>query len=113
MYEKLGLIRAQRGRNGYRDFDADMLQQLLYVRTAQSLGFSLSEIGEGLTQLLRGKSNAEDAHRVLRDKIAMIDQRIDELRVLRKELHARAKLDCPFVIRGGRMIRSQTTGRLR
>jgi hypothetical protein len=46
-------------------------------------------------------------------EIAMIDQRIDELRVLRRELHARAKLDCPFVIRGGRMIRSQTTGRLR
>jgi len=37
MYEKLGLIRSQRAGNGYRDFSADMLQQLLYVRTAQSL----------------------------------------------------------------------------
>ena len=98
MYEKLGLIRSQRAGNGYRDFTADMLQQLLYVRTAQSLGFSLAEIGAGLTQLLNGKSSAADAHRVLREKITMIEHRISELSSLRKELQARAKLDCPFAI---------------
>ncbi|WP_409363058.1 MerR family transcriptional regulator [Bradyrhizobium lablabi] len=99
-YERLGLIASMRTRSGYRDFPDEMLQQLLYVRTAQSLGFSLSEIGTGLTHLLRGTSTPQDARRVLLDKIAMIDQRIADLRALRKELHARTKLDCPFAVRG-------------
>ncbi len=97
-YERLGLIASRRTANGYREFPDDMLQQLLYVRTAQGLGFSLSEIGSGLTQLLRGTSTPADARRVLLDKIDAIDQRIADLRTLRRELHARTKLECPFVI---------------
>lgn len=97
-YERLGLIASRRTANGYREFPDEMLQQLLYVRTAQALGFSLSEIGSGLTELLRGTSTPADARRVLLDKIAAIDRRIDDLRALRRELHARTKLECPFVI---------------
>jgi MerR family transcriptional regulator, copper efflux regulator len=99
LYERLGLIASRRTRNGYREFPDEMLQQLLYVRTAQSLGFSLAEIGSGLTQLLRSTSTPQDARRVLLDKIEMIDQRIANLRALRKELHDRTKLDCPFAVR--------------
>jgi MerR family copper efflux transcriptional regulator len=105
-YERLGLIASKRTKNGYREFQDDMLQQLLYVRTAQSLGFSLVEIGSGLTQLLRGTSTPQDARRVLLDKIGMIDQRIADLRTLRKELHARTKLDCPFAVRAATPIRA-------
>lgn len=97
-YERQGLISSHRTVNGYREFRDDMLQQLLYVRTAQALGFSLAEIGGELTDLLRKPSTAQDARRVLLDKIAMIDGRIAELRSLRKELQARTKLACPFVI---------------
>jgi len=50
-YERMGLIASTRTRNGYREFPDDMLQQLLYVRTAQSLGFSLAEIGSGFAQI--------------------------------------------------------------
>lgn len=98
-YERQGLISSRRTANGYREFPDDMLQQLLYVRTAQALGFSLAEIGDGLIDLLRKPSTAQDARRVLLRKIAMIDDRIAELRSLRKELQARTKLDCPFVIK--------------
>lgn len=114
-YERLGLIASRRTANGYREFPDEMLQQLLYVRTAQALGFSLSEIGSGLTELLRGTNTPADARRVLLDKIEAIDQRIADLRTLRRELHARTKLECPFVInaaprrtaRGARGARSQ------
>lgn len=100
LYERLGLVASKRTRNGYREFPDEMSQQLLYIRTAQSLGFSLTEIGSGLTQLLKGTSTPQDARRVLLDKIGMIDQRIAHLRALRKELRARTKLDCPFAVRG-------------
>jgi DNA-binding transcriptional MerR regulator len=98
-YEGRGLIASTRGRNGYREFPHEMLEQLLYVRTAQSLGFSLGEIGSGLAHLLQGKGTPSDAKRVLLEKIAMIDQRITDLKALRKELNARTKLDCPFVVK--------------
>lgn len=98
-YEREGLISSQRTGNGYREFSGEMLQQLLYIRTAQSLGFSLAEIGSGLIDLLRRPSTAGDARRVLLDKIAMIDTRIAELKSLRKELHARTTMECPFVVK--------------
>ena len=60
----------------------------------------MSEIGSGLTQLLRGTSTPQDARRVLLEKIGTIDQRIADLRALRKELHARTKLDCPSAVTG-------------
>lgn len=108
-YERMGLIASTRTRNGYREFPDEMLGQLLYVRTAQSLGFSLGEIGSGLAHLLQGKGTPSDARRVLLEKIAMIDQRIADLKSLRKELHARTKLDCPFVVKGLVKIRPMAT----
>ena len=40
-YEKRGLLRAQRGANGYRDYPPDAADWLRYLRTAQQLGFTL------------------------------------------------------------------------
>lgn len=100
-YERQGLITSRRAANGYREFPDDMLQQLLYVRTAQALGFSLTEIGDGLVDLLRKPSSAQDARRVLRAKIAMIDDRLSELRSLRRQLQARTRLACPFAVAAG------------
>ena len=44
-YEQRGLIAAQRSANGYRDYPAQMVQLVLYIKTAQRLGFTLGEIG--------------------------------------------------------------------
>ncbi|BBN52611.1 hypothetical protein TRE132_07360 [Pseudomonas chlororaphis subsp. aurantiaca] len=47
-YEQRGLIAAQRTANGYRDYPSDMVQLVLYIKTAQRLGFSLGAIGSGV-----------------------------------------------------------------
>ena len=39
-----GLLQARRGDNGYRDYPEEAVQWLGYVRTAQQLGFTLTEI---------------------------------------------------------------------
>lgn len=96
-YEQRGLIASRRTSNGYREFPDEMLQQLGYVRTAQALGFSLAEVEMGMTGLLQDTGDPREARHVLNEKIAMIDRRIAELNALRDELHARSKLDCPFV----------------
>jgi DNA-binding transcriptional MerR regulator len=46
-YQKLGLIKsAGRSVGGYRLFDEDQTRDLSFVRHAQELGFSLTEIKE-------------------------------------------------------------------
>ena len=47
-YERQGLIRARRLDNGYRDYPAEAVALVQYIRTAQQLGFTLAEIGDRL-----------------------------------------------------------------
>jgi MerR family transcriptional regulator, copper efflux regulator len=95
-YEKRGLIRSVRHGNGYRDYPEETAQLVGYIRTAQSLGFSLSEIGEHLPALWGAKAPGRDVAALLREKIGAIDARIGELTALRNELAARLDVVCPF-----------------
>jgi len=65
-YQKLGLIdRAIRSVGGYRLFDGQQIRDLKFVRHAQELGFSLTEIKELLgatakaTRLFRSAVHAQ------------------------------------------------------
>jgi MerR family transcriptional regulator, copper efflux regulator len=95
-YEKRGLIRSQRHANGYRDYPEETAQLVGYIRTAQSLGFSLSEIGEHLPALWGASSPGEDVASLLREKIGAIDARIGALSALREELTRRLGVVCPL-----------------
>ncbi len=48
-YESLGLISALRRDNNYREYSPQTLGDLGFIQQAQSMGFSLGEIGEILT----------------------------------------------------------------
>jgi DNA-binding transcriptional MerR regulator len=88
-YEKRGLVRpvARRG-SGYREYAADSVRVVLFIKRAQALGFSLSEVEELVR--LRERAWTGDAPRVLRDaavsKIDDIDRRIRQLSALRDAL---------------------------
>lgn len=88
-YEQRGLLRARRLANGYRDYPVDAVQWLCYVRSAQSLGFTLDEIESGMPAL-SGYNPAGPASPTLRmaleGKLADIDQRIADLQTLRTQL---------------------------
>ena len=45
-YEQIGLISPQRRTNNYRDYTTQTLHDLDFIKRAQSMGFSLGEIGE-------------------------------------------------------------------
>jgi len=97
-YEKRGLLTARRSGNGYRDYPPEAVQWLTYIRTAQSLGFTLAEIEADLP-LLADPGASPDAIRVaLRTKLVEIDRRIDGLAALRADLSARLDdaSDCPL-----------------
>lgn len=95
-YEQRGLIAAQRSANGYRDYPADMVQLVLYIKTAQRLGFSLGEIGSSVAALWQAPDPDSVVTQLLQDKLNLIENRITELGQLRNELQQRLGQRCPL-----------------
>jgi MerR family mercuric resistance operon transcriptional regulator len=83
-YEKQRLLKpAPRTEGGFRFFSGQDLQHIQFIRRAQELGFSLSEIRELL--VLKGEQVAACTH--VRDMLtAKLRQKIIELRKLESQL---------------------------
>lgn len=95
-YEKRGLIRATRSANGYRTYPAEAVELVVYIRTAQKLGFSLAEVGENMPALWTAEDPDRAVAALLAEKLKVIDLRIEELQQLRSELKRRVALVCPL-----------------
>jgi DNA-binding transcriptional MerR regulator len=93
-YEKRGLLVARRRPNGYREYPPEAVDWLCYVRVAQTLGFTLAEIEDGLPLLSSPAESAPALREALRRKLADIDARIAGLTALRADLARR--LDEPM-----------------
>ena len=104
-YERRGLLpRPPRRGSGYREYPADAVRIVRFIKKAQELGFSLDEIEELVR--LRGVRRGE-RHRVraiAERKIADIDQKIAHLQSMRAALdrlvescHNGGDADCPII----------------
>jgi MerR family copper efflux transcriptional regulator len=96
-YEQQRLIRARRLDNGYRDYPAEVLMLVNYIRTAQQLGFTLTEIGRKLPDIWDAADPGPAIAEVLGEKLKEIDARIDALRQLREQLAVRIVMACPLI----------------
>jgi MerR family copper efflux transcriptional regulator len=84
-YEREGLIpKPPRTRAGYRLFPQDAARRLRFIKRAQELGFSLTEIRELLS--LRPSSDRPKVRARAQAKIADIDQKIQSLQAMKKVL---------------------------
>ncbi|MEU7429113.1 MerR family transcriptional regulator [Streptomyces sp. NPDC040750] len=99
-YEKVGLLAGRRLSNGYRDFPPEAVAWLQYVRTAQTLGFSLAEIARTGEELRRAPDVAEALSSLFEEKIQLVDARMAELSALRAELSERVGTGCPLRVSG-------------
>ncbi|MET7642547.1 MerR family transcriptional regulator [Streptomyces sp. NPDC005426] len=95
-YEKIGLIEGQRLTNGYRDFGPETVAWLHYVRTAQTLGFSLAEIARTGERLSGAPDVAEALSALFEEKIQLVDARMAQLATLRADLAERVGTGCPL-----------------
>jgi MerR family transcriptional regulator, copper efflux regulator len=95
LYEKRGLIRADRRANGYRDYPENALTLVQLIRQAQTLGFSLREIGE-LLRGMNGQLGRDEVAGLLRAKLDEIDTRLASMQQLRGLLAARLADACPL-----------------
>lgn len=86
-YEKHGLIpKASRRPSGYRQYGADDVRRLHFIRRAKELGFSLQEIHELLALRSRPGNGVAKVKRVTQRKLAEVEHKIAELQRLRKVL---------------------------
>jgi DNA-binding transcriptional MerR regulator len=87
-YESLGLISAQRRDNNYREYSAQTLNDLGFIQQAQSLGFSLGEIGEILRARREQQLDCAQGALLVAKKLAEVEQKIADLQSLRNFLHS-------------------------
>ncbi|MBD2362537.1 heavy metal-responsive transcriptional regulator [Anabaena minutissima FACHB-250] len=86
-YEELGLLKSSgRTEGGFRLFKADVLARLHFIKRAQSLGLTLSEIKEFLQVHDAGELPCEHIKTKLEDKVKDIDEQIQQLLILKQEL---------------------------
>ncbi|MBF2004539.1 heavy metal-responsive transcriptional regulator [Chlorogloeopsis fritschii PCC 9212] len=86
-YEELGLLKASgRTEGGFRLFHSDVLARLNFIKRAQSLGLSLSEIKEFLNVHDEGELPCDHIKIKLQEKLVDIDRQIQQLLILKQEL---------------------------
>lgn len=88
-YERLGLLRAA-GRpsefNNYKAYPADTARRLGLIQQAKNLGFSLAEIVDLLNLWESAQLSPTQMQARLREKMAVIDEKISQLEAMRQSL---------------------------
>ena len=85
-YEDIGLIRPERGENGYRRFCETDLHRLAFLGRARALGFSIEDC-RGLLALYEDRDRASaEVKAIAADHLARIDARLGDLTIMRQTL---------------------------
>ena len=77
-YERRGLVNpTTRTHTGYRHYDHEALRRLKFIRRAQRLGFTLTEVEQILA--LSNAPELDDLGGVIAEKVTEIEQRVRDL----------------------------------
>lgn len=83
-YEQAGLLPARdRTSAGYRDYSADALSRLDFIRRSQAAGLTLAQVRDILQIRDAGQPPCQHVQQVLRERLAGIDRQIADLIALR------------------------------
>jgi MerR family copper efflux transcriptional regulator len=86
-YEELGLLKTMgRTEGGFRLFSADVFARLNFIKRAQNLGLSLSEIREFLEVHDQGDFPCVQVQEKLRNKLVEVDRQVQQLQILKQQL---------------------------
>ena len=105
-YERSGLLpKPLRGASGYRLYADDAVRRLSFIKQAQQLGFTLTEIHELLSLRMRPGTTCADIRQRARNKIVAVEQKIENLRTIKRALTKLAAAcrgngptsDCPIL----------------
>ncbi|HVA22114.1 MAG TPA: MerR family DNA-binding protein [Candidatus Micrarchaeia archaeon] len=105
-YERRGLLRQPaRLASGYRSYAADDVRTVRFIRCAQRLGFTLTEIGALLELAAGGPASCEAAKQMAEEKLGQLKERMATLGTMGEALQRlaatcdrpRARRDCPLL----------------
>ncbi len=83
-YQRIGLIdEPAKPAQGYRRYPGSVVERIRFIKRAQELGFSLAEIGELLSL---NDGDCDKARTIAEHKNKVIQQRIDSLSAIQREL---------------------------
>jgi DNA-binding transcriptional MerR regulator len=85
-YERRGLLpRPPRAASGYRQYGAEALERVRFIKQAQKLGFSLRE-AQLILQRLDEPGGLDNTLAVARQKVAELDEQLAALQDIRSRL---------------------------
>lgn len=103
-YEHIGLLKADRAANGYRDYSIEDVHRLSFVQRSRSLGFSVVECRQLLSLYADRDRASADVKAIATEKLGEIDRKIVELTGLRQMLghlvencHGDSRPECPII----------------
>jgi len=86
-YETIGvLIKAKRSDSGYRLYNETDIHNLIFVKQARELGFSLEEIKKLLNLWGNKKRSSVDVKKLSMTHIEKLNQKITELKMMKNSL---------------------------
>ena len=86
-YESIGLLdEPERTSSGYRDYTAEAVERLGFIREAQASGLTLTEITSVLELKAAGTSSCEHTRSLLHRHLAELDDQIVRLQATRGRL---------------------------
>lgn len=94
-YEQIGLLHEpDRTSGGYRDYDAEVVGRVTFIRQARSAGLTLRQVAEILAIRDDGRVPCGHVGELVDDRLAEVDARLRELRRTRRQLRElRGRLD--------------------
>lgn len=104
-YEEIGLLlNVSRTASGYRDYSENNIQNLLFIKRARGLGFSMEEIKE-LLMLWQDKDRAsEDVKKLTEKHISELERKANDLqemantlRLLAQRCSGDKRSECPII----------------
>lgn len=86
-YERSGLLDTPvRTEAGYRLYGRDALMTLEFIKRAQILGFTLTEIKRIIEESSAGISPCDEVREVVRQRLAELDERLQQMQLYRDAL---------------------------
>jgi len=104
LYTRLGLVPCQSRQAGsrlYADYDQSAVQLVKGIKIAQSIGFTLSELGPITAAYIAGSIDDSQQRKLLAAKLDQIDDKLRRLGELSQALHAKLEDPGPELNSGG------------
>jgi len=81
-YERRGLVERPPKGNGYRVYSPEEVARIRFIKEAQQIGFSLSEIGDLLSLRADPAADCSEVRRQAVAKLDQVNQKIEQLRAV-------------------------------